>query len=116
MDRAVHAAAARFLCPSSDVLKLAASDAPHATSSLCMMERPLVERKHLMIETRQELGTLEFNKALRNYVPAAMQGIDVQTVQDGRSGWEDVGGLTETRQALQEVSFSPCEMSIECLH
>ena len=29
----------------------------------------------------------------------------------GDLGWEDVGGLTETRQALQEVFISPCEIS-----
>ena len=56
VDRAVHAAAARFLCLSSDVLKFTASDAPHATSSLCMMERPLVETKQLIFRKEGGIG------------------------------------------------------------
>lgn len=33
-----------------------------------------------------------------------MQGIAEGGTKVGRSGWDDVGGLLETRRALQEVS------------
>lgn len=47
---------------------------------------------------------MDFKAAQHDFVPSAMQGIAKGGDQAGRSGWDDVGGLLETRRALQEVS------------
>ncbi len=72
-----------------------------------MMQRIRVEQAvPLMRKSRFELGASDFTVALEDFVPVAMQGIAKGGTQVSRSGWEDVGGLTETRRALQEVVIS----------
>jgi hypothetical protein len=53
-----------------------------------------------------QLGASDFTVARQDFVPVAMQGIAKGGTQVGRSGWEDVGGLTETCHTLQEVVIS----------
>ncbi len=60
----------------------------------------------LMRKSRFELGASDFTVALQDFVLVAMQAIAKGATQVGRSGWEDVGGLTQTCRALQEVVFS----------
>lgn len=89
MDRAAHAAAARFLSP----------DATHASITEWLSKQSLSSRRE-----KFELNTSDFKVAQHNFVPSAMQGIAKGGTEVGRSGWDDVGGLLETRRALQEVS------------
>ena len=96
VDRAVHAAAARFLCPTSVVPTLA------GVTDVKVVEDVLLS----MRKQNFELSLLDFNIAKHSYVPAAMQGITTGGA-DGTSGWDDVGGLVETRQALQEILELP---------
>lgn len=92
MDRAAHAAAARFLSP----------DATPASITEWLSKVSLSSRRE-----KFELNSQDFETAQENFVPSAMQGIAKGGNEVGRSGWDDVGGLLETRRALQEVSNLP---------
>ena len=75
VDRAVHAAVGRFL-PS------------HSSSE-----------KH-------EIPTLirdDFSQAMHEFLPVAMRDITKSAPDSGRTGWDGVGGLTDIRNAIQEV-------------
>jgi peroxin-1 len=89
VDRAAHAAAARFLSP----------DATNASITEWLLKQSLSARRE-----KFELNMLDFKTAQHNFVPSAMQGIAKGGTEVGRSGWDDVGGLLETRRSLQEVS------------
>lgn len=89
MDRAAHAAAARFLSPG----------ATNESITEWLLNQSLSSRRE-----KFELFSMDFKAAQHDFVPSAMQGIAKGGDQAGRSGWDDVGGLLETRRALQEVS------------
>ncbi|CAK7356597.1 unnamed protein product [Dovyalis caffra] len=75
VDRTVHAAIGRFL-PS------------HSTFE-----------KH-------NLPTLikdDFTRAMHEFLPVSMRDITKSAPEGGRSGWDDVGGLSEIRNAIKEV-------------
>ncbi|KAJ3678322.1 hypothetical protein LUZ60_002125 [Juncus effusus] len=75
VDRAVHAASARFLSP-------------------------LQNRNPNLVKD-------DFTKAMHDFVPVAMRGL-TKTSSDGKnSGWSDVGGLNETKDAIQETLEMP---------
>eukprot|EP01018_Ginkgo_biloba_P029575 Gb_20751 [translate_table: standard] len=86
VDRAVHAAATRSLSS---------------------------QRSHSLIEghSKPELLAEDFSQALENFLPAAMRGITKSGSQGGRTGWEDVGGLIEIRNAIQEMLELPVKFA-----
>lgn len=89
VDRAAHAAAARFL----------SLGATNASITEWLLKQSVSTRRE-----KFELNMLDFKTAQHNFVPSAMQGIAKGGTEIGRSGWDEVGGLLETRRALQEVS------------
>lgn len=48
----------------------------------------------------------DFSQAMHDFVPVAMRGLTKAASEGGRSGWDDVGGLTDIRNAIQEVCTS----------
>lgn len=78
VDRAVHVAVSRFL--SSHV------DQVHG--------KPILVKE-------------DFAQAMHDFVPVAMRGLTKAASEGGRSGWEDVGGLTDIRNAIQEMVELP---------
>lgn len=79
MDRAVHAASARFL-----------SSPQHG---------------HYRENGSPSLVKEDFSKAMNGFLPVAMRGISKASSDGKNAGWDDVGGLTESRNAIQEVNF-----------
>ncbi|OVA14668.1 AAA+ ATPase domain [Macleaya cordata] len=79
VDRAVHAAVARFL-----------------SSHFAMEEhdKPILVRE-------------DFSLAMHDFLPVAMRGITKSASDGGRTGWEDVGGLMDIRNAIQEMVELP---------
>ena len=75
VDRAVHAAAYRFLLP---------SNASH--NSL---------KRTLLME--------DFSKAMHGFLPVAMRDLRKYAPDDKDGGWEDVGGLNEAVTIIKEV-------------
>lgn len=45
----------------------------------------------------------DFLQAMENFLPVAMRDITKPATEGGRSGWEDVGGLNDIRNAITEV-------------
>ncbi|GLJ21358.1 hypothetical protein SUGI_0392840 [Cryptomeria japonica] len=86
VDRAIHAAVTR-------------SVSPQGSQELASVE----SKPGLLIE--------DFSTALENFLPAAMRGIAKSGSQGGRMGWEDVGGLSETRASIQEMLELPVKFS-----
>ncbi|CAM6023003.1 unnamed protein product [Sphagnum balticum] len=82
------------------IVFLAIARSPNTLPSSLCLSVPLMRK------SRFELGASDFTVALQDFVLVAMQAIAKGATQVGRSGWEDVGGLTQTCRALQEV----CEM------
>ncbi|KAK4722037.1 hypothetical protein R3W88_012270 [Solanum pinnatisectum] len=79
VDRSVHAAAARFL--SSDL-------------AVGSQEKPVLFKD-------------DFLRAMHEFVPVAMRDITKPAADGGRSGWEDVGGLNDIRNAIIEMIELP---------
>ncbi len=79
VDRAVHAAASRFVLPSS--------------ASVNCAEPTLVKE--------------DFLKAIHDFLPVAMRDLSKYAPADGEGGWEDVGGLNEAVTIIKEV-HNPC--------
>lgn len=50
------------------------------------------------------LQTADFTTALEGFLPASLRGVKLQT---SGASWEDIGGLTETRQTLLETLEYP---------
>lgn len=40
---------------------------------------------------------------MHDFLPVAMRDITKSASDDGRSGWDDVGGLVDIRNAIKEV-------------
>ncbi|URD80161.1 Peroxisome biogenesis factor 1, N-terminal [Musa troglodytarum] len=78
VDRAVHAAVNRFL-PSS-----------------------ITNR-----DTQPVLLKEDFSVAMHEFIPVAMRGLTKAASEGGRSGWDDVGGLADIRNAIQEMIELP---------
>ncbi|KAM3360991.1 peroxisome biogeneis protein 1 isoform X1 [Capsicum galapagoense] len=79
VDRSVHAATARFL--SSDL-------------GIGRQEKPILIKD-------------DFLRAMDEFVPVAMRDITKPAADGGRSGWEDVGGLNDIRNAIMEMIELP---------
>lgn len=45
----------------------------------------------------------DFLQAMHEFLPVAMRDITKASSDDGRRGWEDVGGLIDIRNAIKEV-------------
>lgn len=88
VDRAIHSAAVRSLSLQSSQQSVAIENCK-----------------------KPELIGEDFSKALENFLPAAMRGIAKSSSQGGRLGWEDVGGLFETRTAIKEMLELPIKFS-----
>ncbi|KAG9439462.1 hypothetical protein H6P81_019627 [Aristolochia fimbriata] len=78
VDRAIHAAISRFL-PSSIAKE---------------QKKPVLSKE-------------DFLCAMHDFVPVAMRGITKSAPEGGRSGWEDVGGLLDIRNTIQEMIELP---------
>lgn len=46
----------------------------------------------------------DFLRALHDFLPVAMRDITKTAPEGGRSGWDDVGGLSDIRNAIKEVN------------
>ncbi|KAK7400710.1 hypothetical protein VNO78_11984 [Psophocarpus tetragonolobus] len=79
VDRTVHAAVRRFL-PSY--------------ASIYEHESPALLRE-------------DFSQAMLDFLPVAMRDITKPASDDGRSGWDDVGGLVDIRNAIKEMIELP---------
>ncbi|KAH6765488.1 peroxisome 1 [Perilla frutescens var. hirtella] len=49
----------------------------------------------------------DFLQAMENFLPVAMRDITKPATEGGRSGWEDVGGLKDIRNAIKEMIELP---------
>ncbi|XP_042036119.1 peroxisome biogenesis protein 1-like isoform X2 [Salvia splendens] len=49
----------------------------------------------------------DFQQAVENFLPVAMRDITKPATEGGRSGWEDVGGLNDIRNAIKEMIELP---------
>ncbi|KAK4429598.1 Peroxisome biogenesis protein 1 [Sesamum alatum] len=49
----------------------------------------------------------DFLQAMHNFLPVAMRDITKPATEGGRSGWEDVGGLNDIRNAIKEMIELP---------
>lgn len=76
VDRAVHAAIGRFLPSDSEEYV-----------------KPILVRE-------------DFSHAMHEFLPVAMRDITKSAPEVGRSGWDDVGGLNDIRDAIKEVQVS----------
>ncbi|KAJ0076240.1 hypothetical protein Patl1_34722 [Pistacia atlantica] len=47
----------------------------------------------------------DFTQAMHDFLPVAMRDISKPSPEGGRSGWDDVGGLNDIRNAIKEVLF-----------
>lgn len=55
----------------------------------------------------------DFLRAMHDFLPVAMRDITKSTSEGGRSGWDDVGGLSDIRNAIKEVrSFTYCSLNL----
>ncbi|KAL0314374.1 UNVERIFIED_CONTAM: Peroxisome biogenesis protein 1 [Sesamum angustifolium] len=54
----------------------------------------------------------DFLQAMQNFLPVAMRDITKPAAEGGRSGWEDVGGLNEIRNAIKEMIELPSKFPI----
>ncbi|XP_077232487.1 peroxisome 1 isoform X2 [Tasmannia lanceolata] len=79
VDRAVHAAVGRFLSSDGVVEE-------HG--------KPVLLGK-------------DFSQAMHDFIPVAMRGITKSASEGGRTGWEDVGGLIDIRNTIQEMVELP---------
>ncbi|KAF9589821.1 hypothetical protein IFM89_028756 [Coptis chinensis] len=79
VDRAIHAAIGRFLCSSSNA-------ADH--------ENPVLVRE-------------DFSQAMNDFLPVSMRDITKSASEGGRTGWDEVGGLVNIRNAVQEMVELP---------
>ncbi|XP_026395273.1 peroxisome biogenesis protein 1-like isoform X1 [Papaver somniferum] len=79
VDRAIHAAVGRFL-PSQSAME------EH--------DRPILIRE-------------DFLQAMHDFLPVAMRGVTKSASDGGRTGWDDVGGLVDIRNAIQEMIELP---------
>ncbi|BBN13818.1 peroxin-1 [Marchantia polymorpha subsp. ruderalis] len=117
VDRAVHAAASRFLSSKASIVEIpslapAVSSASPEEQITLMEETPesqsvLTSKKNNKFEILEE----DFTAALEDFVPVAMRGIGKSGNQLSHLGWEDVGGLDSTRAALQEMLEMPVKYS-----
>lgn len=84
VDRTVHAAIGRFLPSNSDFGK---------------SKKPTLVRD-------------DFSQAMHDFLPVAMRDITKSASEANRSGWDEVGGLVDIRNAIKEVKFSFCSCSL----
>ncbi|KAK2634864.1 hypothetical protein Ddye_029656 [Dipteronia dyeriana] len=79
VDRAVHAAVGRFLPSDSGCEK----------------------------QLKPTLVRDDFSLAMHEFLPVAMRDITKSSPENGRSGWDDVGGLTDIQNAIKEMIELP---------
>ncbi|XP_031266242.1 peroxisome biogenesis protein 1-like [Pistacia vera] len=79
VDRAVHAAVGRFLPSDSGGEK----------------------------NIHPTLVRDDFTQAMHDFLPVAMRDISKPSPEGGRSGWDDVGGLNDIRNAIKEMIELP---------
>lgn len=49
----------------------------------------------------------DFSKAMDNFTPVSMRGLTKPSSESGYSGWDDIGGLTAIKNAIQETIEVP---------
>lgn len=45
----------------------------------------------------------DFSRAMHDFLPVAMRDVTKSAPEGGRTGWDDVGGLVDIRNAIKEV-------------
>lgn len=45
----------------------------------------------------------DFSRAMHDFLPIAMRDVTKSAPEGGRTGWDDVGGLVDIRNAIKEV-------------
>ncbi|KAL1191267.1 Peroxisomal ATPase PEX1 [Cardamine amara subsp. amara] len=66
--------------------------------------------RHLPCESNLSKYTLvkeDFTRAMHEFVPVAMRDITKSASEGGRLGWEDVGGVTDIKNAIKEMIELP---------
>lgn len=58
-------------------------------------------------EEKPKLVEEDFSQAIHDFVPVAMRGLTKAGADGGRTGWEDVGGLIDIRNTIQEMIELP---------
>lgn len=79
VDRTVHAAVGRYL---------------HSDSWFEKHIKPTLVRD-------------DFSQAMQEFLPVAMRDITKTSPEGGRSGWDDIGGLTDIQNAIKEMIELP---------
>ncbi|KAL3690911.1 hypothetical protein R1sor_004562 [Riccia sorocarpa] len=119
VDRAVHAAASRFLSTKrnkeesprqseSTISPLVGEEDPAGASGNAEESQ---SGNNTLRKSKFEILDEDFSVALEDFVPVAMRGIGKSGHQLSHVGWEDVGGLEATRAALQETLEMPVKYS-----
>ncbi|KAL2623219.1 hypothetical protein R1flu_003424 [Riccia fluitans] len=120
VDRAVHAAAGRFLSAKRNKEELPGQAVVSNVSPLVgeedsagavESENELQTELSILRKSKFEIVDEDFSVALEDFVPVAMRGIGKSGHQLSHVGWEDVGGLDATRAALQETLEMPVKYS-----
>jgi hypothetical protein len=73
------------------------------SASACFLSYP--QNGHYREDENPSLVKEDFTKAMTGFLPVAMRGISKVSSDGKNAGWGDVGGLDETRNAIQEVNF-----------
>ena len=55
-------------------------------------------------EVKPSLIADDFLQARQDFLPVSMRDITKSASEGGRLGWEDIGGLTDVRNAIKEVN------------
>lgn len=66
--------------------------------------------RHLPLESnisKYNLVKEDFTRAMHDFVPVAMRDITKSASEGGRLGWEDVGGVTDIKNAIKEMIELP---------
>ncbi|KAK6916982.1 Peroxisome biogenesis factor 1, N-terminal, psi beta-barrel fold, partial [Dillenia turbinata] len=97
-----HEVEKRSLRCSDDILLDVASKTIHAATSRLLPSNCVSGDDEQPILVRDD-----FSQAMHDFLPVAMRDITKTAPDGGRSGWEDVGGLTDIRNAIKEMIELP---------
>ncbi|CAH2073519.1 unnamed protein product [Thlaspi arvense] len=80
-------------------LEILVDRAVHAAIGRHLPCKSNISKYHLVKE--------DFTRAMHEFVPVAMRDITKSASEGGRSGWEDVGGVTDIKNAIKEMIELP---------
>ncbi|KAM7258098.1 hypothetical protein ACFE04_013839 [Oxalis oulophora] len=85
-------------------LEILVDRAAHAASGRLL---PSLPRTQSLV--KPSLVRDDFTRAMDGFVPVAMRDVTKSAPEDGRSGWEDVGGLVDVRNKITEIIELPAK-------